>query len=265
MNSRPTIYQCWNNFLRVLFVIQVREARTRYVKSSFGYAIAIFEPVIYLFIIAFAFYLIGRPNTVTHVPQTVFLFTGLLPDLAVTRVWTYTDQAVEANKNLLSHPVVHRFDTYISRFWLELSSSVVVFFIISTSYYIYSGDILQLPFDVLGVLCAIVLSCILGGSLGLLTGSIRRIFPIARLLITPLRRAMFFTAGVFYLPDYLPRFVQDVIVLNPLLHIIASMRNAYIRGFHSDLPSTTYPVIISVVLFTLAIMADFAKERMVTR
>ncbi|MEM6971897.1 MAG: ABC transporter permease [Pseudomonadota bacterium] len=101
------------------------------------------------------------------------------------------------------------------------------------------------PFTTLAGLTS---AAILGFSTGLIRGYCQRFQPIVTRAINIASRVLLFISGVFYMPAYLPPFLRDWLVWNPLLHAIELMRVGVYGGDYPALLLDT----LYLCLFCLA-------------
>ena len=74
-------------------------------------------------------------------------------------------------------------------------------------------------------------------------------------------RIMYFTSGVFYVPDQMIPFVRDIIVWSPLMHLVELFRRGVYYGYGSLLLNVYYPFLISLIFMTLAALIEDKAER----
>ena len=97
-----------------------------------------------------------------------------------------------------------------------------------------------------------------GVSLGVGTviGIVSQFFPSLDNLLTIPFRLLYFTSGVFHLPEALPPAVRDVLAWNPVLHGITLFRMGYYGNYDSHLLSFGYLIGWCVVSVLLAFLIE---------
>lgn len=220
-------------FCHVINAIVMREVRTRFGQSHFGYARAILEPAIFIVGFVLIWKILGRASPIA-VPVELFFLCSLFPFSAFTRAWDYTSNAIKANAGLMIFPVVRPLDFFVARSLLEAATQLLVLVILATAVHGLFGEPRHLPDNLLGVLGAVTAVLLLGAGIGLTTGCIAMEFPSVDLVMPLLRRFMFFTSGVFFIADSLPGVLQTYLYWNPVLHATEWFRSAYFSESHSQ-------------------------------
>lgn len=220
-------------FCHVINAIVMREVRTRFGQSHFGYARALLEPAVFMAGFVMIWMVLGRASPIA-VPVELFFLTSLFPYSAFTRTWDYTSNAVSANTGLLMFPVVRPLDFFVARTLLESATQLLVLVILATLVHGLFCQPQHLPDNLLGVLGALAAVLLLGAGAGLLIGCIAMEFPSVMVVMPLLRRLLFFTSGVFFIADSLPDILKTYLYWNPVLHATEWFRSAYFSESHSQ-------------------------------
>lgn len=213
-------------FFNVIYAIMMREVRTRFGASNFGYLRALLEPAVFILGFVLIWLALGRASPIA-VPVELFFLCSIFPYGAFMRTWEYTTNAIKANSGLLMFPVVRPLDFFIARTVLEAASQVLVFIILAVIVHGLFCETRHLPDDLLGVAGAISAAILLGASMGLIVGCIIMEFPSVDIIMQLVRRALFFSSGVFFTADSLPAILQKYLYWNPVLHVTEWFRSAY--------------------------------------
>src|SRR5262245_8368154 len=100
--------------LRVIGALILRDTRTRYGRSQLGYLWAIAEPLSYVAFMAALFAGLGR-----HPPfgsdNALFFASGILPFTLFATLSRSVSGSLEANRALLTYPIVKPVDALIAR------------------------------------------------------------------------------------------------------------------------------------------------------
>lgn len=213
---------------RVVHAVVLREMRGRYGRSSLGYLWAILEPLLLVGVFALGYQLIGRRSPPQGMEFLPFLATGIITYLSLRNIASRMSGAIESNRGLLLYPHVTPFDLMIGRLVLEGATFIVVFVII-----LGGGVILGYaspPDDPLMVLVTLFFVVLLGAGVGMLQAALTMNFPWIDYFMKPFWRLMLWTSGVFFTLKQLPMAAQDILLWNPILHVIELMRAAYFPG-----------------------------------
>lgn len=216
---------------RVLSALIMREMATRYGRSYFGYLWAVVEPIAYITIFTILFAQIARFPALGQ-SFALFFATGVLGFFFYRGPADVAGQAFSFNKALYLYPQVSLLDSAISRVLLDLITKSLVFFIVITGIILIED--VDVNIDLRYVAVAICLGGALGFGVGLvncvlfaLSQSYQRFFMIVH-------RPLFIISGVFFIPDNLPPALREVIVLNPVVHVVGLMRKGFYSTYTAD-------------------------------
>ena len=129
----------------------------------------------------------------------------------------------------------------------------VVFFILLASAHALGFDIrIEDPLTVLFALGCLAMT---GFGLGAifaalvpLVRSVQQIVPIAA------GRPLFFTSGLFFTAEMLPKNIREILLLNPLFHMVEWLRSAFFIEFESQYSSVGYAFGTAIVVFALGML-----------
>jgi capsular polysaccharide transport system permease protein len=243
---------------RVLLALMLREARTRYGRQRVGYLWALIEPIIHIA----GFYLVFH-YTLRMVPLghslAIFLATGMATYFGFNNILNRTRGGFGSNEALLAYPLVTVMDVFLARALLEFATWVLVTFIILGTLIFVGLD--PLPRSALMMLTAMILLFGIGFGLGVILGIIAQFFPSIESIMSLPFKLLYFTSGVFFLPDSLPPAIRDTLEWNPVLQGITLFRMGYYANYDSHLLRIEYLVVWSAVCVLLA----FVTERLTRR
>lgn len=222
---------------RIVLALMLREARTRYGRRQAGYLWALVEPVIHISVLYMVFHFALRMVPIGQ-SLALFLATGLSTYLGFANVLGRTGGGYASNEALLAYPIVKVMDVFMGRALLELATWVSVTFLILGSL-VVSGAA-PLPRSVLTIFVAMLALFMIAAGVGICIGILGEFFPsIASVLKAPLR-ILYFTSGVFFLPDSLPPLARDILYWNPVMHGITLFRIGYYPSYESHLLDLNY-------------------------
>jgi capsular polysaccharide transport system permease protein len=240
---------------RVLLALMLREARTRYGRQRVGYLWALIEPILHIALFYAVFQYTLRIVPLGH-SLMLFLATGLATYVGFSNVLNRTKGGFASNEALLAYPIVSVMDVFLGRALLELATWALVTFIILGA--LIASGLDPLPRSVLTMISAILLLFGIGFGTGILVGIAAQFVPSVDNLISIPFRLLYFTSGVFFLPDALPPAVRDVLAWNPVLQGITLFRMGYYGNYDSHMLDLKYLVIWS----TVSVLAAFVVERL---
>jgi len=238
---------------RVVAALVLRETRTRFGRSQMGYLWALIEPT--LFIVTFvAIYRVAGRHSVSGLPAEAFFMCGIVGWFLFYNMQAKMMVAFSANRNLLAYPQVTTFDILIARMLLESATSAVVFVILTFVLLLLNTQI-EIGNFIL-IVYAFAMATLLGAGVGMILCAIKYYSDIVEKLATPLLRLMYFASGPFYSVVVLPKPLRELLLLNPMVHILEIARLGYFREYRDPFVSMIYPLGFALGAFLLGLMAD---------
>lgn len=230
---------------RVLHALMLRETKSRFGRQKLGYLWALLEPTAFvvIFTTLFAY---ARQNAPSGMPLVPFMITGIAPFILFRKTMTQTLSAIERNRVLLTLPQVKLLDLVLARALLEAATLTIVFFVILLGAHALGYTIrVENPLLVLLVLaCLAVTGFGLGAAFAAIVPFVRSTQQVVSIFAG---RPLFFISGLFFTAEMLPSSVRDLMLLNPLLHMMEWMRSAFFVEFESQYMSVSYAVISALV------------------
>ena len=211
-------------YANVIHALMLRDMRTRFGGSYWGYLVVVLWPVAHIFLLVAIMIFRNIPSPMSIDP-ILFVSTGAVPAL----VFQYTSRefmkAVVINRPLTYYPQVKIFDIMAARFIVETIKGFHGLCIVILLLLIL--DVNPAPDDpamAIGGYCAALL---LGLGVGAINIGIMAFFPgwlWGYLVISILT---YMTAGVFYLPNMMPGEIYEMLKWSPVVQIIEWVRLAY--------------------------------------
>lgn len=239
--------------VRVIFSLILREARVRHGRSRFGYAWAIIEPASLIIFLTFIFSQI-RTGAVTSIDFATFFATGVLPFQMFRSTTQYMSVAIDANRPLFNYLPVKPVDAVIARWILEICTLSIVMVLV------YGFQVFALgappPQNVAGLLLAVSVigTLSLGAGLSLAIG--RRFMPSLPNIYAVVMGGSFFLSCVFYSLTAVPPNFRELLVWNPLVHLVEGFRGAYLGGYRTPDVDLAYPFTFGIALIFLGLLAE---------
>jgi capsular polysaccharide transport system permease protein len=246
---------------RVIMALLIRETKSRYGEYKLGFLWVLLEPS--LFIAGFAAIRVLLGVVPPHgMSSELFVLTGFAPLLLLRSTMQQITNALRINKQLLSFPQVTTFDLVFARALLEFCTMVVVFVLLLVIL-IALGNEVDIP-DPLALLYVYVLVFLGGVGLGTFLGAISLFAPsVHKLTGVFIDRPLLFASGVFFTADQIPEGGREILLYNPLLHLIEWFRSAFFKSFESQYYDPMYATTFSLVLLTLGLLAHKAMHKKV--
>jgi capsular polysaccharide transport system permease protein len=239
---------------RVIWAIMLREVRARYQGSRLGYAWALIDPLLHLAVWVTIMVVLRHRQALIGDSVLLFIATGLVPFMMFRTVSNFTAGALKANRALLSYPVVLPIDLLLSRWLLECATLCVVAIIIFTSL-VLSGQA-EAPDHYTGLVAASCCMFLLALGLGIFNGVMNILSELYSFLWSIFSRLLYFTSGIFFIPDQLPLELQYYLWFNPAAHGVEMFRDAYYADFTSNFYYPPYMLAWAVGLFAIGLFLE---------
>jgi len=239
--------------MRVVGALILRETRTRFGKTQFGYLWALAEPLAVVASFTLMFTAMGRlPPYGNSLPM--FFALGALAFQYYRRVASFCSSALDANRALLGYPIVKQVDTLVARALLE---SLTCLFVSSA---LISGLILfddqEFPAQLGSMGIAALMLCLIGFGQGTISAVISSYFASWRNIDTMLSRPLFFMSGIFFVPDRMPPRLVEYLAWNPILHGLELMRSGYYPDYRSPTLDVWYLTYWALGLTVVGLAAE---------
>nr|WP_210267619.1 ABC transporter permease [Sinorhizobium sp. 7-81] len=205
----------------------VREMSTRFGSKPGGYVWALLDPAAHILLMTLVFQAIARAPAL-GTSFALFFATGYIAFQFYQAMTSYLNSAVRANKALLSYPNVAPIDTVVARFVLQVGTTTLVgFIVLGTIVATMRGETsLHWP----AIFEAVALACLCGLGVAMVNSVLFLKYPLYEQIFNIVNRPLFMISGVFFLPDSIPAPYKDLVLLNPLVHIIMGFR----QGFYPE-------------------------------
>lgn len=228
----------------VLALIQ-REMSTAYGRSPGGYIWAFVEPVLGIALMSIMFTLITRsPRLGDNFP--LYFATGFTALAIYTQTSTKVGQAIQYSKSLLAYPNVTYFDAILARLILTVMTQALVTMILLAGIIIGFG--LNLNLNLIYAVHAVFMAAVLGFGVGVVNCFLMSMFPIWQFIWSVLNRPMFIISGVIFLIDDLPREIRDLLMWNPVAHVVMEMRKGFYDTYEAPYVSAPYVYMTALIL-----------------
>lgn len=247
-----------HSHLRTIWALILRETRTRFGRTKFGYAWALIEPALHVGVFLLLWSMRDR-DSLFNMSLPMFLVTGVVPYLLFQNAYSKMVGAIAANRALLAYPQVKPFDVFFARLLLELGTGITVFVILLVGLRMW-GEEVQVgnPLQVFGLMCGLWLG---GAGLGLLVEPLTSMFKILQQLMNVFMRLLYFTSGIFFSIHMMTPTLREIALVNPLLHLIEMIRYNFNPSFTAPELDMGYAMSWMIGTFCLGLIAVWALRR----
>ncbi|MDJ0825033.1 MAG: ABC transporter permease [Rhodobacter sp.] len=237
--------------LRTITALILREMSSTYGRSPGGYVWAVLEPVAIVLILAVAFsFLLRSPSLGTSF--VLFYATGLMPFRMYQEIHQVTASAIRYSKALLVYPAVSFLDALLARFILAVLTQLTV------TYLIFAGILVTLDLRVAlefgPILLAFSAAALLGFGIGSVNCLLFELFPIWKSLWTAASRPLLLLSAIIYIYEDLPRFAQNILWYNPLVHLTGLTRTGFYSYYEPDYISMAFVFAIALISLFFGLM-----------
>jgi capsular polysaccharide transport system permease protein len=237
--------------LRCIAALMLREMATTYGRSPGGYFWVLAEPIGGIAILTFAFSLLFAKPPI-GVSFELFYATGMLPFLVFTTICNRVGGAITYSRPLLLYPAVTFVDAILARFFVNLITELLVFFVLMGGILTIYTTHAVLDFPQIGL--SLALAAIFALGLGTLNAYLFLRFSVWQVFWSVISRPLFLVSGVLFTYDRLPMSVKEALWYNPLMHVVGTMRAGFYPSYDSSYTSPLYVVGVSMILMALGLI-----------
>jgi capsular polysaccharide transport system permease protein len=241
---------------RVLVALMLRDIKTRFGGTEWGFLLAIGWPLSHILILLLINAGLGR--TAPYGESAALWFaTGIIPFMAFSYMSRFIMMGILLNKPLLCFPTVKITDILFARAIVEVLSAGLVILITLTIFWGVGIDFM--PIDIVQASFALLAMMLLGLGFGAINAIIAAAFPFWMTGYALCMVLFWMSSGILFVPDALPAFARDWLAYLPYLQGVEWMRSAYYEGYGGSILDKTY--LLSWGVATLFI--GLALERLV--
>ncbi len=240
------------SYLRVLHALILRDMRTRFGGSHWGYAIVVLWPVCHVFMLVLIY-------TFRHVPapigdsRALFFASGAVPVLAVQYISREVMKAVGQNRPLTYYPQVKLIDVVFARLLVEIVSGFLS--LLTVAAILVAVGIDPRPADAFTAICGYLCAIMLGLGIGTINVSIAAFFPAWQIGYLLFTIVIYITSGVMFLPNFLPEKIYYILKFNPAVQVIEWVRLGYYPNLGVQV-DYTYTVLFAISSFVIGLLLE---------
>lgn len=224
---------------RILVALMLRDIRTRFFGSAWGFLIVIAWPLAHILLLLGIYHVLGRKAPYGD-SAALWFATGIIPYICFAYMTRMTTYGILVNRPLLAYPVVKITDIIFARAIVECLNAGLV--VVITGLLFWSVGIDITPADPVEAGFALLGAMLLGFGLGAIGASIAGIFPMWGAVTSLVVMVSWAASGVIFVPEALPREIQVPLSYFPLLQCVEWMRSAYYEGYGLTLLDRGYVV-----------------------
>lgn len=253
----------WGVQREVLFALVIREATARVGGQWVGAVWTLIEPLAHtLLLVAILGVVSGNANVSYEYP--IFLATGLIPFFLFQNLANRLMDGIEANRGLYGYRQVKPIDVLLARAVVEAGMNLIVYaFTLGALGWLGYGVI---PADLLMVILVNLLLIGCGFGFGTLVAILTHERPRARSMVRMVMLPLYFASGVIFQVDLLPRDYIELLLWNPLIHLLELQRHAFIPAYTpTDGIQMLYPALAMLLMLALGLSLYRAERHKLIR
>lgn len=236
--------------LDVLGALMLRDIRTRFGGTMWGYSIAVGWPCAHVLVIT-GFYALRHMPTPLGDSIVLFAVSGLSPYIIMNYASRKMMEGPLQNKQLIYFPQVKFFDVVMSRALVEICTSSLSIFLVFFIAACCGAQIV--PYDAFAFCESMLLALGLALSIGFLNVFISQMFPPWMIGAIVPTLIIYFTSGAFFMTESMPAIIYEYVQWNPLMHVVKICRSSFYPGYGTD-ASILYVLMVSGALAMIGLL-----------
>ncbi|MEE7448420.1 ABC transporter [Methylobacterium radiotolerans] len=212
------------SYLHVLHALMLRDMRTRFGASIWGYGVVVLWPCVHVFVLI-AIYTFQKLAAPLGDSRPLFFATGAVPVLVFQYISREVMKAVIMNRPLTYYPQVKLFDVILARILVEIVTGFLALLVV-TSLLIAIGTN-PIPADPFTAMCGYLAAIVLGIGIGTINVAIIGFFPGWLIGYALFSIILYISSGVMFMPSYMPDKIYYWMKFNPALQLAEWVRSAY--------------------------------------
>ncbi|WP_419828578.1 ABC transporter permease [Methylobacterium sp.] len=212
------------SYLHVLHALILRDMRTRFGASIWGYAVVVLWPCVHVFMLI-AIYTFQKVAAPLGDSRPLFFATGAVPVLVFQYISREVMKSVVMNRPLTYYPQVKLFDLVFARILVEIVTGFLALLVVISVLVALGSN--PVPANPIAAVSGYVAAIILGIGVGTINVAIIGFFPGWMIGYALFSIIMYVSSGVMFLPSFMPDKVYYWMKFNPALQCAEWVRSAY--------------------------------------
>lgn len=234
-------------YLQVLNALLLRDMRSRFFGSYWGYLVQMLWPVAHVILLV-AIMMWRDLDPPMGDSALLFVATGAFPFLGFKYMSREIMKGQSIHKSLTWFPQVKRVDTMVARALVEVVSSFMGLGVICV--FLLSFGVNPVPVDLTTAITGYMAAIAMGMSVGVFNHALVAIFPFWMLMYIVVAILLYLSSGVMFMACYLPEQLYSIMKWNPMVQIVEWVR----LGYDPNLPvSVDYLYVVGWIFSALTI------------
>jgi capsular polysaccharide transport system permease protein len=236
---------------RAIVALMLREVAQSGGRLAGGHLWSVVAPVAVVGLLAAAFALVLRSPPI-GTSFLVFYASGYLPFRLYAEVQGAASSAPRLARGLLAYPAITPLDTILARGLLAILTHLIAGLIALGMILGWTGAG-QVAHPG-GIVAAAALAIMLGLGAGTLNAVLFDRFPLWQTVFAVLSRPLILVSAVVWLPQDLPPAARDMILWNPLVHIVGLARSGLYPTYRADYANPVFVASVALGLMVIGLL-----------
>lgn len=252
----------WQIQKAVVFALILRELKTRFGNRMVGLFWVLFEPMANIGMMLALRIIVRQRTAGVMIDVAVYLMVAMIPFFTFRNIWFRMMQAIDGNAGLFGYRQVKPADAMAARAIMEVVLYAMIFaaFMLIFAWMDYQW-LPHRPLEYLGVFATFLLW---GIGAGLMSVVAVKKFPAISTFLQLTSFPLYITSGVLIPINSFPPIAIQVLMWNPLLHLVELSRWAFFPTYHPLMGvNIEYPLAVGLVLLFLGVSMFFVNRQRV--
>jgi len=252
----------WQIQKAVVFALILRELKTRFGNRLVGLFWVLFEPMANIATMLVLRVIVRQRTVGVMIDTAVYLVVAAIPFFIFRNIWFRMMSAVDANAGLFGYRQVKPADAMAARTIMEVVMYTMIFvaFMLIFAWLDYRW-LADKPLEYLGVVSVFI---IWGIGAGLMSAVAVKKFPAINTFLQLTSFPLYITSGVLIPITTFPPLVIQILLWNPLLHLVELARWAFFPTYHPLMGvNLEYPLVVGLTLLFLGVSLFFVNRQRV--
>ncbi len=237
--------------VRSIVALVLREIARSGGRQAGGHLWAVIVPIATIALLAAAFALVLRSPPI-GTSFLLFYASGYLPFRLYGEVQGAAAAAPRLARGLLAYPAVAPLDTILARVLLVGLTQVIAAILTLAAILVWTGaGDLPRPGS---LVAAAVLAVLLGLGAGTMNAVLFDRYPLWQTVFSVLSRPLILVSAVIWLPQDLPAAAREMVLWNPLVHVVGLARAGVYPTYRGDYADPVYVGAIALGLMVLGLL-----------
>lgn len=225
--------------VRVVTALTIREVRLRNSKNAFMQLFDLLEALVFILAHWVIFTYLHRGLLIGD-SLLLFITTGIFPVLFFRTMSIRAASAIAAAKSVTAIPYIEAIDYSIARTFVEFLAFSMMFIMFFAMIAAFELSKFAVPYDPRAIVEFGILITLFSFGIGLINSFLIAMFPLWKFGWAFISRMQIFFSAVFFIPEYMPPHIKEILSYNPIMHFVALFRTGFYPTYPTHLLSIPY-------------------------